>query len=92
MSAAKSVGAEFTLEQHQLSVTKTGNGTGTVSSSPAGINCGATCGGASNHNAEVTPDRLLRSKHQSRRLDRLHLRTKPDRMQSDDERGEVGDG
>ena len=38
MSAAKSVGAEFALEKRQLSVTKTGNGT--VTSSPAGIDCG----------------------------------------------------
>lgn len=28
---------------HQLSVTKSGTGTGTVTSSPAGINCGSTC-------------------------------------------------
>jgi hypothetical protein len=54
MSAAKSVGAEFTLEQHQLSVTQTGSGSGTVTSSPAGINCGATCAAAFNHGAEVT--------------------------------------
>jgi hypothetical protein len=54
MSAAKTVTAEFGLEQHQLSVSKTGSGTGTVTSSPAGINCGGTCSAAFNHNAEVT--------------------------------------
>ena len=52
MSAAKSVTAEFGLESHQLRVTKTGNGT--VTSSPAGINCGATCSASFAHNAEVT--------------------------------------
>ena len=28
---------------HSLAVVRAGNGTGTVTSSPAGINCGATC-------------------------------------------------
>src|SRR5262249_44539903 len=54
MSAAKAVTAEFALEQHQLSVSKTGSGTGTVTSSPSGINCGSTCAASFNHNAEVT--------------------------------------
>lgn len=31
------------LAQRTLSITKTGSGNGTVTSSPAGINCGATC-------------------------------------------------
>jgi hypothetical protein len=43
MSAAKSVTATFDLLQRELKVTKAGGGTGTVTSSPAGINCGATC-------------------------------------------------
>jgi LmbE family N-acetylglucosaminyl deacetylase len=43
ISAAKSVGAEFALQRHQLSVTKSGAGSGTVSSAPADISCGATC-------------------------------------------------
>jgi endo-1,4-beta-xylanase len=38
VSAGGSVGASYTL-----SVTKSGSGTGTVASSPAGINCGSTC-------------------------------------------------
>ena len=43
MDAAKSVTATFTADPvtHQLTVTKTGPGT--VTSEPAGINCGATC-------------------------------------------------
>jgi hypothetical protein len=46
MSAARSVSAEFKLlpkPKFKLSVTRTGTGTGTVTSSPVGINCGATC-------------------------------------------------
>jgi LmbE family N-acetylglucosaminyl deacetylase/NOL1/NOP2/fmu family ribosome biogenesis protein len=54
MSAAKSVGAEFALEKHQLSVTKSGAGGGTVTSSPAGIECGATCSAEYDHGTEVT--------------------------------------
>lgn len=44
VDAAKSVTATFTTTPtFLLSVSKTGNGTGTVTSSPAGINCGSTC-------------------------------------------------
>ena len=42
MSAAKSVTATFTLNP-TLTVTKAGTGSGTVTSSPAGISCGADC-------------------------------------------------
>jgi hypothetical protein len=37
------VNAGNVLGRHALTVTKTGSGTGTVMSSPAGINCGSTC-------------------------------------------------
>jgi hypothetical protein len=43
MSAAKTVKATFDLAQRELKVEKKGTGTGTVTSSPAGIECGATC-------------------------------------------------
>jgi Ca2+-binding RTX toxin-like protein len=43
MSAARSVNATFNEQTFALSVTKAGAGTGTVTSSPAGINCGADC-------------------------------------------------
>jgi PASTA domain/Divergent InlB B-repeat domain len=43
MGAAKSVTATFNLHKVELQVTKGGLGTGTVTSSPAGISCGATC-------------------------------------------------
>jgi uncharacterized repeat protein (TIGR02543 family) len=37
-----------------LAVSKTGTGGGLVTSSPAGITCGATCSASFNHNASVT--------------------------------------
>ncbi len=44
MSAAKSVTATFTLlPTYKLTVTESGSGTGTVTSDPSGIDCGATC-------------------------------------------------
>jgi uncharacterized protein (DUF2141 family) len=43
MTAAKSVTASFKLGTYPLTVTEAGNGTGTVKSTPAGINCGLTC-------------------------------------------------
>jgi hypothetical protein len=39
---------------HQLTVSKIGAGTGTVTSVPAGINCGSTCSALFNHGTEVT--------------------------------------
>ncbi|MFN7952340.1 MAG: putative Ig domain-containing protein [bacterium] len=43
MDAAKSVTATFGLDSFALTVAKAGKGVGTVTSSPAGISCGATC-------------------------------------------------
>ena len=45
MSADTTVTATFTLipPQHTLTVNRTGTGAGSVSSSPTGIDCGATC-------------------------------------------------
>jgi hypothetical protein len=43
MSAARSVMAMFALKRFTLTVRKTGIGHGTVTSSPAGINCGTAC-------------------------------------------------
>ena len=42
LAGATSVTATFEL-QRTLTVSKTGSGSGTITSSPAGINCGATC-------------------------------------------------
>lgn len=43
MDAAKTVAATFALQNFTLSTAKAGTGTGTIASSPAGINCGADC-------------------------------------------------
>jgi subtilisin family serine protease len=43
MNQATQVGATFTRTRYTLAVTKAGTGTGTVTSSPAGVNCGSTC-------------------------------------------------
>lgn len=50
---ASTVTATFTL-QYTLTVSKDGNGAGTVTSSPAGINCGPTCAAAFNDGQDVT--------------------------------------
>jgi mono/diheme cytochrome c family protein len=54
MSQARSVTATFTLGSHPFTVSKAGTGTGSVSSSPAGIDCGATCLGNFNTGVGVT--------------------------------------
>ena len=54
MDAAKSVTATFTLNTYALTVIRAGSGSGTVTSSPAGINCGADCTEAMNHGTMVT--------------------------------------
>jgi uncharacterized repeat protein (TIGR02543 family) len=47
MSAAKSVTATFARNDYVLDVVKPGPGTGSVTSSPAGIVCDAQCSSAS---------------------------------------------
>ncbi len=55
MDAAKSCTANFTLIiQHPLTVTKEGTGTGTITSSPGGIDCGADCAENYDENTVVT--------------------------------------
>ena len=48
------VTATFTLKRYALTVTKNGKGTGGVTSSPAGIDCGATCSASYDHGTVVT--------------------------------------
>ena len=84
MDAAKSVTATFTLNAYTLTVAKAGTGSGTVTSSPAGINCGADCSEPYNSGTVVTltPDRrrrlhlrrLERGLHRNRRLPGHHGR------------------
>ncbi|MBK7660150.1 MAG: fibronectin type III domain-containing protein [Betaproteobacteria bacterium] len=52
MDASKGVTANFALETFTLTVQKFGNGT--ITSNPAGINCGATCAADFNSGATVT--------------------------------------
>jgi len=57
MTEAKTVKVEFTLspvKEFKLKVEKTGTGSGTVTSVPAGINCGGTCEASYEENKEVT--------------------------------------
>jgi len=54
MDAARSVTATFTINTFTLSVSKNGTGQGTVSSNPAGIDCGTTCSADFDHNTPVT--------------------------------------
>ena len=46
--------ASTSVQQVQLTVTLAGGGSGTVTSNPAGINCGQTCGGSFNSGSTVT--------------------------------------
>ena len=54
MTAAATVTAQFDLNQYVVTVSRAGTGTGTVTSSPIGIICGATCAASFNHGATVT--------------------------------------
>ena len=46
VTATHTISASFTaVQQNSLNVTKAGTGTGTVTSSPAGISCGSDCSG-----------------------------------------------
>jgi len=54
MDAAKTVTANFTPNAYSLNVAKDGTGTGTVTSNPVGINCGADCSQVYNYNTVVT--------------------------------------
>ena len=56
MDASKNVTATFLPPSglQTLTVTKIGAGSGTVTSSPAGINCGSTCSAGYNYDTQVT--------------------------------------
>ena len=54
MTAERAVTATFVLDQHTLTVSTAGTGTGVVTSSPAGINCGSTCDHAYGYLTSVT--------------------------------------
>jgi hypothetical protein len=48
------IGADLLVGLPQISVSRTGTGTGTVTSTPAGINCGSTCGAPFAYGTAVT--------------------------------------
>ena len=54
IDAAKSVIANFTMNTFALNVSKSGTGSGTATSNPAGINCGSTCFYSFDYNTVVT--------------------------------------
>lgn len=54
LDAAQTVAIEFHKQGHLLTVSKGGDGTGTVSSSPAGIDCGASCEHSYAHGSMIT--------------------------------------
>jgi hypothetical protein len=54
MDQARSVTANFDVVTHTLTVARNGTGSGTVASSPAGINCGATCSAGYTQGTMVT--------------------------------------
>jgi hypothetical protein len=54
MNAAVMVTATFALQKHTLQVALAGNGSGTVTSSPAGISCGTGCSAAYDAHTQVT--------------------------------------
>jgi hypothetical protein len=54
MNANETCTATFNLQTFGLSVTKAGTGIGTVTSTPAGLNCGSTCSGTFNSGTVVT--------------------------------------
>ena len=54
MTASRAVTASFGGQSFALTVNKSGPGTGTVSSAPAGISCGATCSASFSSGTTVT--------------------------------------
>ncbi|MBA2664567.1 MAG: hypothetical protein H0U74_19935 [Bradymonadaceae bacterium] len=53
MTEARTLVANFALKSYTLSVSKAGSGIGTVTSSPSGISCGATCSRDYAHGTQV---------------------------------------
>ncbi len=54
MSRARDVTAKFMTSTQRLTVSKKGDGKGTVTSSPSGINCGSTCSASFDLGRSVT--------------------------------------
>lgn len=54
IGAATNVQASYAREQVQVDVSSIGNGTGTITSNPAGISCGTDCSGTFGHMTTLT--------------------------------------
>jgi len=54
MDSDKTITATFNLQQYSLTVLKSGTGSGAVTSSPAGIDCGSDCSESYNQGTSVT--------------------------------------
>ena len=54
VTGARNITATFTLITYTVAVTKTGNGSGGITSTPGGIDCGATCDTSLDYNTVVT--------------------------------------
>jgi hypothetical protein len=54
MDQARTIDATFTLIPRHLTLTTDGTGTGTISSDPAGIDCGSACSADFDHGTTVT--------------------------------------
>ncbi|MCE5262102.1 MAG: chitobiase/beta-hexosaminidase C-terminal domain-containing protein [Deltaproteobacteria bacterium] len=54
VAASHTIAATFAVNTYALGVSRSGTGTGLVSSSPAGISCGTDCSETYNHGTEVT--------------------------------------
>jgi len=54
INSAVNVTGNFTLNTYTLTVAKSGNGSGTVTSNIGGINCGTTCSAVYSHGTTVT--------------------------------------
>ncbi|MFO0597668.1 MAG: hypothetical protein U0228_20345 [Myxococcaceae bacterium] len=54
LAAATTVTATFTRNRHTLQIVRAGTGSGTVTSSPAGVSCGATCSADFDEGSMVT--------------------------------------
>ena len=91
MDAAKSATATFTQQSFALTVTKSGNGTGTVTSNPAGMDRGVDCSQSYLSGTPVTLKRCRRRRLEVRGLERG--RVLGDRhLPGHDGPGQVGNG
>ena len=53
LSGGTTAGCSANIQTHLLTLNKTGTGSGTVTSAPAGIDCGATCSASFSHGTPV---------------------------------------